>query len=92
MAAGRKFGIGGRDQMFESLTLQAGTFVGDFDAEDALEADDVEVEVIALELLGEVAAGEDAGAGARTRGAFPELLHAGVLRRVVEAPLKAGPK
>ena len=56
--------IGGRNQIFERLTLQARAVLGDLDAEHALEGNHVEVQEVALKLLGEVAAGQDTGARA----------------------------
>ena len=51
-----------------------------------LETDDVAVEEIALEFLGEVAAREDPGAGTGARRPVPELIHRGVFLGVVDMP------
>ena len=56
--------IGGRNQIFERLTLQARAVFSNLDAEHALEGNHVEVQEVALELLGEVATGQDTGARA----------------------------
>ena len=82
---GTEVRVAGGNQILEGLTLQAGAFLVDLHAEDPLEADDVQVEEISLELVGEVAAGDHARAGAWARRTVPELLHAGMLRRVVDA-------
>ena len=51
------------DQGLDGLAFDAGAFIADFGAEDALEADDVGVEEIALPVVRKVAAAEDGGAG-----------------------------
>ena len=72
--------------MLEGLAFEAGAFLLHLDAIDSLEADDVEVEEVALELIGKMAAAQDSGAWARTRGPIPELVHVRVLLRIVDAP------
>src|SRR5439155_1320942 len=58
--------------------------LADLHPEDALETNDVAVEEISLKVIREMAAGDQAGAGAGTRGALPELLHLSVFRRVIK--------
>ena len=56
--------IGGRNQILQRFTLQARAILGDLDPEHALEGNHVQVQEVALKLLGEVAAGQDTGARA----------------------------
>src|SRR5207244_3020974 len=72
------------DQVFDRLPFQAGAVLADLHPEDALETNDVAVEEISLKVIREMAAGDQAGAGAGTRGALPELLHLSVFRRVIK--------
>ena len=53
--------VAGRNEVFECFAFEAGALLADLHAVDALEADDVAVQKISLKLLGEVAAGEEAG-------------------------------
>ena len=56
----------GRDEMLQRLALETRAFLRDLHAKDALEADDVDVQKISLELLREMPAAEDTRAGTRT--------------------------
>ena len=58
--------IGRRDQLLrDRVALEAGALFADLDAVDPLEADDVAVEEVAPELLGELPAADDGGAATR---------------------------
>src|SRR5258708_360279 len=58
----------------------------DLRAVNALESNHVQVEKVALELLGKMAAGENASAGAWALGPLPELLQIPVLGGIVDEP------
>ena len=64
MSDGRKFGSRRGEDRLDLGAGEAGALVLDLVLEDALEADDVGDQQVALEFLGEVAAGEDLDAGA----------------------------
>src|SRR6266850_49823 len=59
--------------ILDRLALQAGTFFTHLHPEDALEANDIQVEKIILKLFREMPAGENAGAGTGTRRPLPEF-------------------
>src|SRR3569832_584626 len=59
-------------------------FVAHFHAIDALEANDVDIEEIVLDLFGEVPARKNSCSRARPRGPFPDVLHLRVLGRIAE--------
>src|SRR5438128_5829726 len=64
--------IAGAEEIRQPLPFEARAILGDFDPVNALETNDIAVEKIPLEFGREMAAGEQSGAGARTRGALPE--------------------
>ena len=78
-------GIGRGHDVLQRFPFDARAVFSDLDAINALETDDVQVEEIVLELFREMATAKHAGRRARTRGPVPELAHAGMLGRVIEA-------
>src|SRR5438046_8332414 len=72
------------DEVLERLAFEAGALLAYSDAEDALEPNDIAVQKIALKIVGEMPAGNQAGAGAGPRGPLPKLVQLRVLRRVIE--------
>jgi len=75
----------GRDEVLHRFAFQAGAVLSDFHAVDALEGDDVDVEKISLELVGEMPAAEDARTGTRARGALPKIFQVRMLAGVEQA-------
>src|SRR4051794_7880786 len=73
---GAEVSVAGTNQVLHPLAFEARAFLVDFDTIDALEADDVAVQKIALEFLREMPAGKNGVARAGPRGPVPERLHA----------------
>ena len=71
-------------QIFQRLAFQAGARFGHFHSKDALEANNVAVQKISLELIRKMPAGNHAGSRTGTRGALPEFLHFRVFGGVVQ--------
>lgn len=78
-----KVWVAGTDQWIDCFAFETGAIFADFDTVNALEADDIAIEEVTLELGWEMAARKQARSGARTGWPVPELLHVGVLGRVV---------
>ena len=82
-ATGRKFGSEELTRLSWISPLRPEPSSAHLDQVDALEADDVAVEKITLKLRRELAAADQAGAGARARRAVPELLHVRVFGGII---------
>src|SRR5439155_25212968 len=81
--------VGGINDRLQFSAAVARALFADLVLENALEADDIGDEVIALEIIGKMPATENGGARRRTRPLVEDRLHFGMLARIIDVARKS---